>query len=268
MKLFSSARMYSVTPEAEEVWQELFGRITREAGVELQYLPYPAPQLLAELWSRPDLGMCFMCGWPFYLAGSRHQVLAAPVPSGGIYQDRPRYFTHFVVRQDSGYSRLQDTFGGVLAYTVKDSHSGYNALRHHLLPFREKYGPKLYRRVDGPNHGYHLVLQALQEKRVDVGPVDSYSWDLLGRYRPELTAGLRILASTGSTPIPLLVASPGVDKEICRRLSRALCSADEFAPDLLERLCLRRFARADLPEYGIHQQRAEMAIKEAYEELA
>jgi len=45
---------------------------------------------------------------------------------------------------DSTFNSLEDTFGGRLGYTVEDSQSGYNALRHHLLPYYRKRGAKLY----------------------------------------------------------------------------------------------------------------------------
>ena len=62
-----NARMYAVTPQVEAAWRELLEHITREAEVALDYLPHPAPQPLERLWSRPDLGAVFMCGYPIAL---------------------------------------------------------------------------------------------------------------------------------------------------------------------------------------------------------
>ena len=38
------------------------------------------------------------------------------------------------MRKDAPYEGLADTFGGAGRWTVEHSHSGFNALRHHLLP--------------------------------------------------------------------------------------------------------------------------------------
>lgn len=267
MKPVSCARMYTVDPAAGEPWRELFAAVTERAGVELEFIEYPAPLPLAEMWSRPDLGMTFICGWPFFLAGSRHEVLAAPVPSGPEYGGLPRYFTHFLVSRDSRYQSLEETFGGVLAFTVEDSHSGYNALRHHLLAHRRADRATLYSRIDGPNHGYHLVLEAIISGRVDVGPVDSLSWDLLCRFRPDLTDEVRIVATTTATPIPLLVASPGMDTRQCHLLRQALLSAPEYAAGLLDRVCLAGFATPDISTYQVHQARADEALRAGYARL-
>ena len=63
----ANARMYAVTPPVEAAWRELLAAVARDAQVPLTYLPYPAPQPLEVLWSRPDLGAAFMCGYPIAL---------------------------------------------------------------------------------------------------------------------------------------------------------------------------------------------------------
>ena len=73
-----NARMYAVTPAVEAAWRALLEHITREAEVALDYLPYPAPQPLETLWSRPDLGAVFMCGYPIALKLAPVVPIAAP----------------------------------------------------------------------------------------------------------------------------------------------------------------------------------------------
>jgi ABC-type phosphate/phosphonate transport system substrate-binding protein len=55
---------------------------------------------------------------------------------------------------------------------------------------------------------------------IDVGPLDSYVHDLLERHEPETAARLRVVESTAMTPIPLLVASPGIEDDALARLRR------------------------------------------------
>ena len=40
------------------------------------------------------------------------------------------------MQAESPFRTLGDTFGHRLAYTIPSSHSGYNAVRHHLLRYR------------------------------------------------------------------------------------------------------------------------------------
>ena len=74
-----NARMYAVTPAVEAAWRALLEHVARDAQVELDYVAYPAPQPLEELWARADLGAVFMCGFPLALHLARVVPLAAPV---------------------------------------------------------------------------------------------------------------------------------------------------------------------------------------------
>ncbi len=48
--MIANARMYAVTPAVEAAWRALLEQVASDAGVALDYLPYPAPQPLEELW--------------------------------------------------------------------------------------------------------------------------------------------------------------------------------------------------------------------------
>jgi hypothetical protein len=78
--VIANARMYAVTPEVEAAWRALLAHIARDAQVPLEYLPYPAPQPLEQLWARTDLGAVFMCGFPIALKLAPVVPLAAPIP--------------------------------------------------------------------------------------------------------------------------------------------------------------------------------------------
>ena len=85
-----------------------------------------------------------MCGLPFAQRAAaadadRRADAVARRATGG----RPIYFTDIVVRADSPHARLEDTFGGVVGYTLADSMSGGVALRDHLaaVPRDERPAP-------------------------------------------------------------------------------------------------------------------------------
>jgi ABC-type phosphate/phosphonate transport system substrate-binding protein len=239
-----NARMYAVTAGVEDSWRALLERVSREADVELSYLPYPAPQPLEKLWARPDLGAVFMCGYPIALGLAPVLPIAAPVPRAAWAGGRAVYRTDLIVREDSPYRTLEDTFGGRAGWTVEHSHSGFNAFRHHLLAYRSPQQPQLYAQMIGNLVTARNVLDGVRERRIDVGPLDAYWHLLIARHAPQLTAGIRVLASTASAPMPALVASAGTPEEIVARLRAALTAASSrpwFAP-LGEQLLLDRFA--------------------------
>jgi ABC-type phosphate/phosphonate transport system substrate-binding protein len=253
MRYVANARMYSVNPAATAAWKELFGWLARESGVDLDIIDHGFPLPLADLWSRNDLGCAFMCGFPFMLATQRPRPVAAPIPANAPIAGRPVYATCLVVRSGSDFHSIKDTFGGRLGYTVADSHSGYNALRHHLLPYYRQRGTKLYRESVGPLTTPRRVIETLLAGDIDIGPLDFYALELMRHHQPELGSKIRVVATTDPAPIPFLVASSTCPEAIVSRLQATLATfADAPAcADLRERLLLEAFAPVALEDYGL-----------------
>jgi ABC-type phosphate/phosphonate transport system substrate-binding protein len=217
-----NARMYSVTPAVKDAWKRLFAWVLARAELDWQIVDYDAPAPLAELWARQDLGAVMMCGLPYSQRRPRPILVAAPVPSPDRYSDQAIYFTDLVARADAPYRTLEDTFRGVVGYTLSDSMSGCVALRAHLAPYRAKYGPNLYSKAVGGLVNPRGVIEALTAGRIDVGPLDSYFHDLLRRNEPQTAAKMKVLATTRAAPIPPLVATAPVSAVELERLRGAL----------------------------------------------
>lgn len=262
--------MYAVSPQAARSWAELFEWLARASGVELDVLAHAFPSPLSSLWSRSDLGCAFMCGYPFMLASRRPRPVAAPVPSAGPLAGRPFYATRLLVRADSRLNSIDDTFGGRLGYTVTDSHSGYNALRHHLLPYHRRRGEKLYRQTIGPLTTPPRVIEAILDGWIDVGPVDGYAYDLMVRHESHLADQLRVIATTDAAPIPFMVAAQDCPDDVVSRLQNALVSFGSLTAcaGLRERLCLEGFTPVDLSDYELIMQWDAEARQAGYYELA
>lgn len=247
-----NARMYAVTPAIEDAWRNLLELVTQAAGLSFEYARYPAPQPLEKLWSRADLGCVFMCGYAFALKLARVVPIAAPIPRAGWAAGRPVYRSDLIVRADAPYRTLEETFGGRAGWTVEHSHSGFNALRHHLLAFRTRERPKLYAEVTGNLVTARAILDGVREGRIDIGPLDAYWHLLIARHAPELTAGIRVLDSTGLAPIPAFVASADVPKDVVERLRTAFVGARKeiwFAP-LADELLLDGFASVTAADFA------------------
>jgi ABC-type phosphate/phosphonate transport system substrate-binding protein len=240
-----NARMYAVTAEVEVLWRTLLESVACEAGVALSYLPYPAPQSLEKLWARPDLGAVFMCGYPIALELAKVTPIAAPIPRASWAGGRPVYRTDLIVRADAPYRTLEDTFGGRAGWTVEHSHSGFNAFRHHLLGYRSPQRPALYAEMHGNLVTARNVLDSVREGRIDVGPLDAYWHLLIARHAPQLTAGVRVLASTALAPMPALVAAADAPPELIERLRAAFAAASDrdWFPPLADALQLEGFAQ-------------------------
>jgi len=247
----ANARMYSVSPEVASLWRLLLSAIIAHAGVSAAVIDYPAPAPLAELWSRPDKAAVFMCGLPFSRAEPQPVLMAAPVPLGPEFQGQPQYWSDFVVREDSAFRTLEDTFGARIAFTVPDSQSGCLAALSHCMTLPPRATP-LYREVIPPTITPLANMTAVLEDRADVAPIDAYALRLLRAYRPDLTTKIRVVAKTAPTPIPPLVASRAVPA-----LQAAFLEAhriDSIKP-LMAKLLLQGFARPDVGAYGVLKER-------------
>ncbi|MBT9289953.1 phosphate/phosphite/phosphonate ABC transporter substrate-binding protein [Prosthecodimorpha staleyi] len=226
MKRFiANARMYAVTPEAEAAWRMLVEAIVADAELDFDYLAYPAPQPLEVLWRRDDLGAVQMCGYPIALGLADVVPIAAPIPAAPWAGGRPVYRSDLIVRRDAPYRSIEDTFGGRAGWTVEHSHSGFNAFRHHLLGYRSPDRPALYGSMAGNLITARRILDSVLDGSIDIGPLDAYWHDLIAHHRPDLTAGIRVLASTDLAPIPAFVAAPSLPAEAVDRLKRAFAAA-------------------------------------------
>lgn len=264
--MIACSRMYNVVPEAVAAWRTIFEWAASRSGVALEVIEHAAPAPLDDLWARGDMGCVFMCGWPWAMAEPRPRLIAAPVPAAPRYGGQAVYFTDLVVRADSGYRSLPDTFGGRLAWTIETSHSGYNALRHHLLRYRTAERPTLYSELIGPLVSPIRALRSVIDGAADVAPLDSLWLDLLGRHAPERVDALRVIETTEPTPAPPLVASPDADPGQCGALTQALVSAHEAAElrPALDHALIEKFVTVTPDLYDVTVARADAAAEAGY----
>jgi ABC-type phosphate/phosphonate transport system substrate-binding protein len=243
--LIANARMYSVSGQVADLWRQLLLGLGRESGTDLEVIEHAAPAPLEQLWQREDKAAVFMCGLPYSRRLSTAQIIAAPVPSPPDFQGTPRYWSELVVRRDSSFEKVADTFGRRIAFTVADSQSGYAAPLKFLsaLP-----GPHpRYAEVVAPCVTPLGALKAVIEGSAEVSPIDSYAFALLKRYCPHLTSQVRSVARTEPTPIPPLVASPGADGALQAAFLQAHRTPKLQA--LMQALLLERFVLPDPAAY-------------------
>jgi ABC-type phosphate/phosphonate transport system substrate-binding protein len=215
------------------------------------------------------MGCVFMCGYPWALRRDPPALLASPVPSPPRYGGRAAYVTDFIVRAESAYATLADTFGGRIAYSTEHSHSGYNAPRYHLLAHLTPERRALYGTVLGPLARQRPCVDAVVNGEADVAAIDGYALDLLRRHDPSAAARVRVIATTTPATSPPLVASPGVDAGTRERLTRVLTEAhhDADARPLLGDLLLARFDRVAPADFEVFLARERAARDAGYPKL-
>jgi len=249
--MIANARMYSVTPQVSALWRGLLAAVLAETAEPVDIVDHAPPAPISELWSRPDKAAVFMCGLPYSLATPRPALVVAPIPSPQAYGGRACYWTDVVVRADSPFQTLEQTFGHRLALTTPESQSGYAALLHALMPYG---GDKpLYREIIEPRFTPLSALTAVIENKAEVAPLDSYALALLGKYAPDLTGQVRVIKSTEPTAVPALVASGTASAKV----TAAFLAADATPSTrlLMDQLLLRSFARPEVRAYDALRER-------------
>jgi ABC-type phosphate/phosphonate transport system substrate-binding protein len=255
--MIANARMYSVSPEAAGLWRRLLTAVIEHAGLDIRLLEHTEPAPIDELWQRPDMAAVFMCGLPFSRSKPRPELVAAPVPAPPDFRGLPQYWSALVVRKDSAFQTIEDTFGGRIALTVPDSQSGCLAALHYLSTVADQF--PLYREVIAPQVTPLGALSAVVDGAADVAPIDSFAFCLLQKYRWDLTSHVRIVARTARTPIPPLVASTPASST----LRAAFLEADRItgiAP-LMADLLLERFVLPDPHTYDALRLNCEAATQ-------
>jgi ABC-type phosphate/phosphonate transport system substrate-binding protein len=259
--MLANARMYSVTPASAEAWRTVIGWAAREAGVPVEFVEHAPPKLLSELWARNDLGVVQMCGLPASLRRPAPTILAAPQPGLPRYGGKAIYMSDIAVKADSPFRTLEDTFGGVAGYTLKDSQSGYFAFRTLLLT---EYPGAKYRKIVGGLLNPRGIVNALVKGEIDVGPLDGYVFDLMRAGDAAFASQVRVIALTDPTPMPPLVATASLTGEQVERLRGAFRRAHEessLAP-ALKTLLVERFVVPELSVYDETRRRAERVEQE------
>jgi ABC-type phosphate/phosphonate transport system substrate-binding protein len=249
--------MYAVNSEAAEHWRALLMAISAEAGVPLDVIEHAEPNPIEELWRRTDQGAVFMCGLPFSLRSVAPALIAAPVPSPPEFAGQAVYWSELVVRADSPFHTVKDTFGGRLALTLRESQSGFAAALSYFMGIEGEF--PLFEEITAPAITPLGALGAVVRGDADIAPIDAYALRLLRRYRPELTAQVRVVGQTVPTPIPPIVASrTGTDA-----LQIAFLEAHENASikPLMDQLLVQRFVRPEPGSYEILRQRYETACR-------
>ena len=252
MEWITNARMYAVTSAVEAAWRELLQLVADDAGVRLSYVSYPAPQPLEQLWTRPDLGAVFMCGFPIATRLAPVTPVAAPIPRAAWAAGRAVYRSDLIVHRDAVFKTIEDTLGGRAGFTVAHSHSGFNAFRHHLLRYRTPARPRLYREMRGDLITARRVLDSVRERRIDIGPLDSYWHALIAKHAPALTQDIRVLDATDTAPLPAFVASDSAPAAMTEALQAAFlnASARPWFASLADVLLLDGFASVDAASYA------------------
>ncbi len=191
--------------------------LTAKLEAKVRFVRRRSYREVMDLLESGGLEFAWICGYPFVQKREPEilELLAVPV-----YRQEPLYHSFFIVNSDSPYQSLDDLKGRVFAFSDPDSNSGFLYPQATLARRGETPGSFFRQTFFTFNHAE--TVEAVAEQVADGGAVDSYIWEYLQKFKPEVASRTRVIHRSPKFGFPPLVAHLGVDRQTVDRMSRTL----------------------------------------------
>ena len=221
-------------------WSEY---LESKMGREVELVMRKSYREVMDLLDSRAIDFAWICGYPYVQTRESKSVRLLSVP---IYRGEPRYRSYIIVPSDSPYRQFSDLKGKIFAFSDPDSNSGY--LYPLSLLARKDEKPGAYFRQTFFTFNHAETVQAVAEYYADGGAVDSYIWEYLAGFRPDLTEKTRMIKKSPSFGFPPVVSRLGLDAKTVKSMKSALenMSSDTAGEELLSQLKLDGFG--DYPD--------------------
>jgi ABC-type phosphate/phosphonate transport system substrate-binding protein len=213
--------MYDFPPlraATDDYWSAIAQRL-RAAGIADVPSKLTRDMSHVDTWRDPRLLFGQACQYPLACAWHEAVRLVAIPAYAAPGCEGSRYRSAVIVKAEDPALRLEDLRGRRCAVNERDSNSGSNLLRATLAPLAA-HG-RFFTSVELTG-GHMASVRAVAEGHADVAAIDCVSYAHIQRFSPELTARLRILDWTLSSPgLPYVTARTN-DVSIVSTLCAAL----------------------------------------------
>jgi hypothetical protein len=206
LQLITSFRMYNAGPEAAAAWRALFGGSSRSSRFRSRSSSTSGRRRSTSCGKSPSSVRVHVRMALFARrrhAGDRgaRAVATALCGPAALLQRVPR-------ARGKRVGATRRRFRASLRLDGRGFAIGIQRAARASRAFRELGTPHSFLRIDRALGNPAKALEALATRRVDLVALDGFYLDLVRRYQPEKLAGVRTIATTEWTPIPLVVASP------------------------------------------------------------
>ena len=169
-----------------------------------------------------SLDFAWICGFPYVQNRDPEFIKLISIP---VYRGNPLYHSFIIVHKDSPYQTLDDLQDKVFAYSDPDSNSGY--LYPQYLLAEKGTNKEAFFRQTFFTFNHAETVEAVAERFADGGAVDSYIWEYLQEFSPELATKTRVIKQSPAFGFPPLVARLGVDFETVWQMKNIITGMDK-----------------------------------------
>jgi len=191
--------------------------LSEKMGQPVKFVRRRSYREVMDMLESGSLDFAWICGLPYVQKREPEFIKLISVP---IYQGKPLYHSFIIVHKDSPYQSFDDLKGKVFAFSDPESNSGY--LYPQYLLAQKGINKEAFFRQTFFTFNHSETIEAVAERFADGGAVDSYIWEYLKEFRPELADKTRIIKKSPAFGFPPLVARLGVDLETVWRIKKVI----------------------------------------------
>lgn len=212
--------------------------LEQKMGRKVEFVLRKSYREVMDLLDSGGIEFAWICGYPYVQKREPESLKLLTVP---VYRGAPRYHSYIIVHHNSPYKRFSDLKDKVFAFSDPDSNSGFLYTVALLAEKGEK--PETFFRQTFFTFNHAETVQAVSDQVADGGAVDSYIWEYLAIFRPDITEKTRIIKESPSFGFPPIVSRIGVNTDTVKLMKDTLENMDEdpAGMELLARLKLDGF---------------------------
>ena len=229
--------------------------LSQQLGQPVEFVRRRSYREVMDMLESGSLDFAWICGFPYVQKRDPEFIKLISVP---IYKGKPLYHSFIIVHNDSPYRSLDDLKGKTFAYSDPESNSGF--LYPQYLLAQKGSNKETFFRQTFFTFNHSETIEAVAERFADGGAVDSYIWEYLKEFRPDLANKTRVINRSPTFGFPPLVARIGVNLETVWRMKKVIMGMNDD-PDgrpFLKGLKLDRFEETSP---GLFDNIRKMALK-------
>jgi phosphonate transport system substrate-binding protein len=196
--------------------------LERKMGRKVELVLRKSYREVTDLLVSGNIDFAWICGFPYIQSREPESIQLLTVP---VYRGAPRYHSYIIVPESSPHHRLSDLKGKIFAFSDPDSNSGF--LYPLSLMVAKDETPDSFFRQTFFTFNHAETVQAVSEQFADGGAVDSYIWEYLAVFKPEITEKTRIIKKSPSFGFPPIVSRLGANPNTVRRMKNTLEEMDQ-----------------------------------------
>ncbi len=191
--------------------------LERKTGRKVELVLRKSYREVMDLLDSGNIDFAWICGFPYIQSREPESIQLLTVP---VYRGEPRYHSYIIVPESSPYQHFDELKGKVFAFSDPDSNSGFLYPLSLVVAKDEK--PETFFRQTFFTFNHAETVQAVSDQFADGAAVDSYIWEYLAIFRPEITSKTRIIKKSPSFGFPPIVSRLGVNPALVEVMKNTL----------------------------------------------